>query len=179
MVRLPVTVLTYGGGESAALSRVRRRNLPAVIMTAGGTNVVRALELAAIRAFQRLGRLQREMRAPHIAARLGDFLLRDGHNSFFLEKPGSGHKPARRDPWDRRVGAGARCLAEKITPGNPNGAQLRPLFQHCQGGKWLFSVTFASNLARARRKALGPEGGAGCPGIGIKGDGELLGEGLS
>ena len=147
MVRLPVTVLTYGGGESAALSRVRRRNLPAVIMTAGGTNMVRALELAAIRAFQRLGRLQCEMRAAHIAARFGDFLLRDGHNSFFLEKPESGHKPARHDPWDSRVGAGARCLAEKITPGNPNRGRLLLLFQCCQGGKWLFSANFADPIA--------------------------------
>src|SRR5689334_25273112 len=87
MVRLPVTALTYGRGWSAALGRVRRRNLPAVIMSASGADVMRALQFAAIRAFERLGRLQREMGAAHVAARLGYFLLWNSHNFFFLEKP--------------------------------------------------------------------------------------------
>src|SRR5471030_693804 len=83
-------------GWAAALRCVRRCNLPAVIVTAGRADVMRTLQLAAIRTFQRLGRLERKMRAPHVSARLGDFFLRDSHESFFLEKRPSGHKPTRR-----------------------------------------------------------------------------------
>src|SRR5438552_18608626 len=87
MLRLPVTAMIQRqGGWSAALCRVRRRNLPAVIVTAGCADMMRTLQFAAVRALQRLGRLQGMVRPPHVATRLGDFFLWNSHQSFFLEE---------------------------------------------------------------------------------------------
>src|SRR5205823_3134821 len=55
------------------------RDLPPVIVAAGLTQVVRALQLAAIRALRIGGRLKRMMRSPHIAPRWRSFLFGNGH----------------------------------------------------------------------------------------------------
>ena len=49
------------------------------IVTAGTTNVVRALQLATVRAFRRVRSRQGIMRAAHVAAGRCDFILRDSH----------------------------------------------------------------------------------------------------
>src|SRR5205085_3724778 len=66
-----------------ALSSTRLRSclddLPPVIVAAGLAQVVRTLQLAAVRAFGIGDRLQRMMRSPHIAPRWRSFLLGNGH----------------------------------------------------------------------------------------------------
>src|SRR6056297_19248 len=49
------------------------------VVAAGGTDVMRALQLAAIGAFVRVARNQRVMRAAVVAARFRYFVLLDGH----------------------------------------------------------------------------------------------------
>ena len=60
---------------------LRRSHFTPVIMPAGIADMMRALELAAIRAFG-IGRgRQRMMGAAHIAARAGGSFLRNGHRN--------------------------------------------------------------------------------------------------
>src|SRR3984957_17680111 len=56
-----------------------RNHLAPVVMADGGAKVMRPPQLAAIRAFDVSGRLQRVVRTPHVTARLGGLFLRDGH----------------------------------------------------------------------------------------------------
>src|SRR5690606_5886221 len=53
------------------------------IVTARGADVMRALELAAVRAFVRVRGGQAVMRAAHVAAGPGNSVLRDGHGTTF------------------------------------------------------------------------------------------------
>src|SRR5271169_331010 len=54
-------------------------DLPPVIVAAGFAQVVRTLQLAAIRALRIGGRFQRMVRSPHIAPRWRSFLFGNGH----------------------------------------------------------------------------------------------------
>ena len=56
-----------------------RNHLAPVVIAAGGAEVMRPPQLAAIRAFDVSGWLQRVVRTPHVAARLGGLFLRNGH----------------------------------------------------------------------------------------------------
>ena len=60
-------------------SGLGRDDLAAVIVAAGRAQVVRQLQLAAIRAFLEARRLQRMMAAAHVALRRRSFSLGDGH----------------------------------------------------------------------------------------------------
>src|SRR5436190_11253838 len=56
-----------------------RDDFAAVVVSAGGAHVVRELELAAVRAFLKLGRRQRVMAAAHVPLRRRGFSLWDSH----------------------------------------------------------------------------------------------------
>ena len=77
-----IRYLTYRLDDSLGL----RCHFAAVIVAAGAADVVRALELATIRAFLAGRRLERVMGAAHVATRLGNFLLRYRHDRFFRMK---------------------------------------------------------------------------------------------
>ena len=55
------------------------QKLTSAIISAGAANVVRALQLAAIRAFSRIGGNKGVMRTAHVAAGFGGTVLRDSH----------------------------------------------------------------------------------------------------
>jgi hypothetical protein len=59
--------------------RFVRPNFTPIIMAAFGAQIVRQLELAAIRAFLIVDRLQRMMAAAHVALRRRCFSFGDGH----------------------------------------------------------------------------------------------------
>ena len=59
-----------------------RGNITAVIVAARRAKVMRAFQLAAIRAFLMRRNRERVVRATHIAARLRDFLLRNCHGRY-------------------------------------------------------------------------------------------------
>jgi hypothetical protein len=67
------------GFGSGGLRRLRHY-LAVVVMTTGRAQMMRLLQLAAIRAFGIGRRLQRMMRATHVAAGGRGFSLRDGHD---------------------------------------------------------------------------------------------------
>src|SRR5579862_4904585 len=119
MFRLPVTGYGLSGARAGPqrLGRVRRHDLPAVVVAAGRAHVMRALQLAAIRALDGFGRLQCVVRTPHVATRLRHFLLWNSHILFILDLGPTGHASKRRIPA-RRAPTGARCLAEIASPGN-------------------------------------------------------------
>jgi len=78
MVSVAVKVLTSIGDERSGAYGLH--DLAAVVMAAGGANVVRAFQLAAVRAFAIRCRRQRVMSTPHVTAGFGYLLLRDCHN---------------------------------------------------------------------------------------------------
>src|SRR5665213_1074999 len=77
--RVPLRVLGSGGLHFAP-----------IILPARGTDMVRALELAAIRAFGINRRLQRVVRATHVAARRRGFSFRNGHGESQKKAPPAG-----------------------------------------------------------------------------------------
>src|SRR5208282_3079916 len=56
-----------------------RNHFASVVIAAGGAEVRRPPQLAAVRAFGVNRRLQRVVGTPHVAARLGGLFLRNGH----------------------------------------------------------------------------------------------------
>jgi hypothetical protein len=54
-----------------------------IVVAAGRADMVRALQLAAVAAFRRVGGHERIMRTAHVAAGTGDSVLRDSHVSTF------------------------------------------------------------------------------------------------
>ena len=78
--------LLPGSGASRRFRR-RRADFAAVVLAAGGTNVMRPLQLAAIGAFDVARRLQRMMRTAHIAARGGCLLLWNCHGNVSESAP--------------------------------------------------------------------------------------------
>jgi hypothetical protein len=83
-------------------------HLAVSIVTARGAHMMRALTLAAIRAFHMSDRLQGVMGAAHIATRLGGFLLRNGHVRKLAAKTGN---------WEGRL---VTEIGRSIKPdGNP------------------------------------------------------------
>jgi hypothetical protein len=89
--RVLVQIDFLGGGH----------DLAGIIMAAGAAHMVRALQLAAIRAFGRVSGNKRVVGATHVAARFGDSVLRDSH----VSTSGSGDMPLilRQDSDMRRV----------------------------------------------------------------------------
>src|SRR5256885_15861183 len=64
-------------GKRSSWSGLGRDDFAAVVVSAGAANMVRPLALAAIRALDHRCRLQRMVRAAHIATRFRGFLLRN------------------------------------------------------------------------------------------------------
>src|SRR5437763_1428743 len=71
---VPLTLVCLSAGLGSCLG-----DLPPVIVAAGFAQVMRTLQLAAVRALGKGGRLQRMMRAPHVAPRWRSFLFGNGH----------------------------------------------------------------------------------------------------
>src|SRR5690606_23313793 len=71
---------------AARLGGAGRRDFPAVVVAAGTAHVMRALQLAAIRAFTRLLHLQRVVGAAHALARAGYLLFGNCHGPISLQK---------------------------------------------------------------------------------------------
>ena len=134
------------------------------IMAAGGADMVRALELAAVGAIVRVPGNQRIMRTAHVAAGPGDSVLRDGHGTTFvatvrggrgeegagprmfrIEPAGYGTNPrAARAKRPRPLGSGAKACA-------PSG--IVPARQHRRKpGKGALTV----RIPRPRRHAFAP-----------------------
>jgi hypothetical protein len=63
-------------------------HLAVTVVAAGGAHMMRALTLAAIGALHMPDRLQGVMGAAHVTARLGGFLLRNGHGRKLATKTG-------------------------------------------------------------------------------------------
>src|SRR5262249_36332426 len=72
------------GDRRSRILRFLRCYFASVVVTARLTDVVRPLQFAAIRTFGVTWSAQRMVRAPHIAARGRDFLLRNGHVRLLL-----------------------------------------------------------------------------------------------
>src|SRR4030081_3374962 len=91
IVTLALTArVSCAAGWSSGRGRWLRHHLAAIVIPTGLAQVMRALQLAAIRAFDIRRRTQRMMRAAHSAPRGGDLLLRYGHD--LLVKSGAGKK---------------------------------------------------------------------------------------
>src|SRR3546814_2623836 len=58
-----------------------RHHFAAIIVTAGTAHMMRALQLATIRALDMGARLQGVMRTPHVTLRAGLLLLRNSHDT--------------------------------------------------------------------------------------------------
>src|SRR3954447_11203852 len=71
---LPPAPVWFSAGRRSCFG-----DLAPVIIAAGSAQVMRALQLAAIRAFGIGRRLQRMMRSAHIASRWRSFLFGNGH----------------------------------------------------------------------------------------------------
>src|ERR1700733_8640921 len=78
MVIRPLTARSRPPAGSGGLGRARHY-LAAVIVAASRTNMVRALHLAAFRAFGKARLRQRMVRSAHAAARCGYSFFRDCH----------------------------------------------------------------------------------------------------
>ena len=69
-----------GTDTTGLCSRRRGRNLPTVVVAAGGADVMRPLQLATIRAFDGFDGRQTMVRAPHVATGLRHLLLWNRHD---------------------------------------------------------------------------------------------------
>src|SRR3954451_2355727 len=78
-IRGPLPTYRFSLCRPAPVLRLDGPDFTPVIMAAGGAEVVRKPELAAIRAFLVVDRLQRVMAAAHVALRRRGFSLGDSH----------------------------------------------------------------------------------------------------
>src|SRR4051794_27388809 len=106
-IRGPLPTYRFSLCHPAPVLRFDGTDFTPVIMAAGGAEVVRKPELAAIRAFLIIGRLQRVMAAAHVALRRRGFSLGDGHPGTCSNKLGfacgehgaKGQRRVGRGPW--------------------------------------------------------------------------------
>src|SRR4051794_25486278 len=114
-IRGPLPTYRFSLCRPAPVLRLDGPDFTSIIMAAGGAEVVRKPELAAIRAFLVIGRLQRVMAAAHVALRRRGFSLGDSHPGTCSNKLGfacgehgaKGQRRVGRGPW----GAGRSPLA--------------------------------------------------------------------
>src|SRR5690242_18903543 len=114
--------------------RLRRwwRHLAAVVVAAGCAQVMRPLQLAAIRAFG-IGRAgQRVMRPPHITARRRDFFLWNGHLKLLKYERTKRSYLAKIPPGGNSDGAPAALPGPRIivNPAGPSVGQAPQKARH-------------------------------------------------
>src|SRR5205823_9504371 len=90
IVTLALTARPSCAGRRSGRGRGLRHHLAAIVLPAGLAEVMRALQLAAIRAFDISRRAQSMMRATHFAPRRRDFLFRYGHDRLLGSGAGKG-----------------------------------------------------------------------------------------
>src|SRR5690349_18444708 len=79
IVTMPLTGAALPLGDRSSSRRFGRHHFPAVVIAAGRAQMMRPLQLAAIRALAVSRDRQGVVRAPHVAARRRGLFLRDGH----------------------------------------------------------------------------------------------------
>src|SRR4051812_26236780 len=107
-IRGPLPTYRFSLCRPAPVLRLDGPDFTPVIMAAGGAEVMRQPELAAIRAFLIIGRLQRVVAAAHVALRRRGFSLGDGHPGTCSNKLGFAMWRAR---CQRSTAGRARAMA--------------------------------------------------------------------